>query len=144
MMKNNDMQGSVMVMEIGTATLIIIAAMMLLITLATQVRDYLGRRDDRSRWRADVDTDRRDFKSFMNEIRDELGRIHSRIDDIFGRLGGPATLRTESPIQLTDLGQSISEKIGASDWAAKHAEKLSDRVADFPAYDIQELAFTRF
>ena len=92
-------------------------------------------------WKGNVDTNRRDFKSFMDEIRTELSRIHSRIDDIFGKLGGPATLNTASPITLTDLGRSISETLGASAWAANRAETLIERVIEAPAYDIQVFTF---
>ena len=92
-------------------------------------------------WKGNVDNDRRDFKSFMNDIRTELSRIHSRIDDIFGKLGGPATVKTESPITLTDLGQTISEKLGAAAWAAEKAPVLAAQVAESGAYDIQTFAF---
>ena len=128
-------------MDLGAAIIIAIAGIGLLVALFVQVKDYLVRRDDRTEWRAGVDTDRRDLKAFMTEIRAELSRIHSRIDDIFGKLGGPATVKTASPITLTDLGRSISETLEASAWAADRAEELSDRIANSPAYDIQELAF---
>ena len=92
-------------------------------------------------WKGNVDNDRRDFKSFMEEIRTELSRIHSRIDDIFGKLGGPATVQTTSPITLTELGQSVSETLGASAWAEERAPRLLKRVADAGAYDIQVFAY---
>lgn len=91
-------------------------------------------------WVGKVNSQSSTFSSFMEEIRTELSRIHSRIDDIFGKLGS-STTRTGSPIQLTDLGQSISETLGAPAWAASHAEMLVDRVIKAPAYDIQALAF---
>ena len=128
-------------MEIGTAILIIIAVMMLLFTLITHITDYLRRRDDRTRWHADVDSDRNSFKAFVASIKQDIEKIHSRIDDIFGKLGGPATLKNASPTTLTELGQSISETLGASAWAEERAPGLLERVTNAGAYDIQVFAY---
>lgn len=84
-------------------------------------------------WIGKINEHRSTVSAFMAEIRKD-------IKDILGKLG-PSTTKTASPIQLTDLGQSVSEALGASAWAANRAEKLADRVGDAPAYDIQVLAF---
>ena len=135
-------------MDLGSIVLIAIAVCGLLLAVFVQIKDYLRGRDDRTKWRADVDTDRDAFKTFMSSIRQEIDKIHShidkihsRIDDIFGKLGGPATLKNASPTMLTELGQSISETLGASDWAEDLAPRLLKRVADADAYDIQVFAF---
>ena len=92
-------------------------------------------------WKGKVDSDREAFKAFMASIKQDIEKIHSRIDDIFGKLGGPATLKTSSPITLTELGQSVSETLGATAWAVARANELSPRVAGAVAYDIQVFAF---
>lgn len=84
-------------------------------------------------WIGKINEHRSTVSAFMAEIRKD-------IKDILGKLG-PSTTKTASPIQLTDLGQSVSEALGASAWAANRAEKLADQVGDAPAYDIQVLAF---
>ena len=125
----------------GTIAVVVIGSVGLAFTVYVQIKDYLHRRDDRTKWSAGVDTDRSNFKTFMSEIRSEIRKIHDRIDDIFGKLGGPATLQTASPITLTELGRSVSEKLGAVAWAEKRAPLLLDQVADVGAYDIQVFAY---
>ena len=92
-------------------------------------------------WKGKVDSDRDAFRTFMSNIRQDIDYIHSRIDDILGRLGGPATLKTTSPVTLTELGQSVSETLGASAWAEEQAPRLLGQVADAGAYDIQVFAY---
>ena len=88
-------------------------------------------------WKGKVDTDRRDFKSFMEAIRADLSRIHARIDDIFGRLSGGVT-EGASPLRLTELGKSVSEMLDAPRWAEDIARTLTHRVEGMLAYDVQE------
>ena len=57
-------------------------------------------------WKGKVDSDRASFKVFMKEVRDD-------IKEILGRLPSP-TVADGSPLQLTDCGKSISERLGAS------------------------------
>ena len=92
-------------------------------------------------WKGKVDSDRDAFKAFMASIKQDIEKIHSRIDDIFGKLGGPATIKIASPITLMELGQSISETLGASAWAEERAPRLLKRVAGAGAYDIQVFAY---
>ena len=87
-----------------------------------------------------IDLNLQAFKDFAREIRDDIRDIQKDIKGILLHLR-PDTIASGSPIRLTDLGRSISEVLGASAWAANHAEALADRVADLPAYDIQALAF---
>ena len=77
----------------------------------------------------------------MAGIKANLEKIHVRIDDIFRKLGGPATLKTASPITLTELGRSVSETLSASAWAEERAPRLLKRIADAGASDIQVFAY---
>ena len=92
-------------------------------------------------WKGKVDEAQSAFKttldSFMVEIRAELGRIHARIDDVFGRLSGDVT-EGASPLRLTALGKSISEMFDAPRWAEDIARTLTHRVEGMLAYDVQE------
>ena len=66
--------------------------------------------------------------------------IRKDIKDILGRLR-PATVGTGSPTTLTDLGLSISQVLGASAWAERHAKILASQAAGVPAYRTEEIAF---
>ena len=91
-------------------------------------------------WKGNVDADRRDFKSFMEDVRAQLDRIHARIDDIFGRL--PRTETTcGSPLTLTDLGRLISDCLNAKALAGTLAETLRDRARGKKPYQIHEMCF---
>lgn len=84
-------------------------------------------------WVGKMNEHRITVHAFMDEIRKD-------IKDILGRLGPPATTATDSPTTLTDLGRSISQLLGASEWAKHHAAKLAGQASGMPAYDIQQMA----
>lgn len=60
-------------------------------------------------WVGAVNADRRSFKEFMTEVRDDLKKILARLP--------PRVFAGESPIELTDLGKNISTKDGPK-WMA--------------------------
>ena len=84
-------------------------------------------------WKGKVDSDRASFKEFMNEVRDD-------IKEILGRLPSP-TVTDASPLQLTDCGKSISERLGAADLAQGLAPLLQAQVEGKTPYEIQETCF---
>ena len=95
-------------------------------------------------WKGKVDEAQSAFKttlvSFMEEIRAEVGRIHARIDDIFGSL--PRTeIASGSPLTLTDLGRRISDCLNAKALAATIADSLRERARGRKPYQIQEMCF---
>jgi hypothetical protein len=63
-------------------------------------------------WKGSVDSDRRNFHEFMNEIRVDMREIRNDIKRIFDRLPLETT-GSSSPIGLTDLGESVSKEIDA-------------------------------
>ena len=84
-------------------------------------------------WKGKVDSDRASFKEFMKEVRDD-------IKEILGRLPSP-TVTDASPLQLTDCGKSISERLGAADLARNLAPLLRTQVEGKTPYEIQERCF---
>ena len=59
-------------------------------------------------WIGKVNSDRASFKDFMKEIRKDIKTILGRLPP------GPVT--GSSPLQLTDLGESISQTLEARNW----------------------------
>ncbi len=85
------------------------------------------------KWYGSVNTDRANFKEFMQEIRD-------KIDQIFLRLP-PAVAASQSPVRLTDLGKAISDDLDAVTWANEIAITVKDEVQGKEEYDIQHFSF---
>lgn len=82
------------------------------------------------KWKGEVDSERTSFKEFMKEIRE-------KIDKIFERL--PAnTLLSSSPLRLADLGEKVSERIGAAGLAAGLSDALFTKVKDKSPYEVQQ------
>ena len=62
-------------------------------------------------WMGQVNTDRRNFAAFMQEIRGKLEQIFERLPS------QPRTVDSFSPMQLTDFGKRVSAKFKAEEWA---------------------------
>ena len=95
-------------------------------------------------WKGKVDAERTSFKDFMSEIRQNINAIRSDIKDDFHRLSMNtpiSTAQSHSPIRLNDLGQKISEKLGAKSWAESEGEKLVGKVSGKDAFEIRSFAF---
>ena len=82
-------------------------------------------------WYADVNTDRKNFKIFMEEVRGMFSEILEKLPD-------PVVKRT-SPIQLAALGEQMAEFLEAREWAARIAPTLVDQVGDLP-FEVDEFA----
>ena len=80
-----------------------------------------------------VEPDRKDFREFIKEVRDD-------IKEILGRLP-PSSVARGSPLPLTDLGRRISETLSAREWAEETASAIADRAQDKQPYEIQEFCF---
>lgn len=55
---------------------------------------------------------------------------------------GVSVAESTSPINLTDYGKEISEKVNADDIASLYADKLKDQVVGMNPYEIQEHCFS--
>lgn len=85
------------------------------------------------KWYGSVNTDRANFKEFMQEIR-------YKIDQIFLRLP-PVAAANQCPIRLTDLGKTISEDLDAVTWASEITTTVENKIQGKEAYDIQYFSF---
>jgi len=100
------------------------------IVLATLA--IIGAAVQAGKWIGNVNADRKSFRDFMQEIRDDIKAILQRLP--------AATITRSSPIRLTDLGREISKTIQAKKWAATVSEALANEAAGKSAYEIQALA----
>ena len=88
-------------------------------------------------WMGRVDNDRAEFREFMGVIRTDIKEIRGNIGGIFVRLG-ETTVRNESPLRLTELGEAVSRELQARQWAVTTAKGLMERTKSMEPYDIQE------
>lgn len=91
-------------------------------------------------WVQEVNSDRDIFKDFMREIREDIKKIHEKIDKIIGRVDN-TTISSGSPLRLTELGERISNELQARQWAEATAAEFAERVGDKQPYEIQEICF---
>ncbi|MYA32664.1 MAG: hypothetical protein F4164_05305 [Gemmatimonadales bacterium] len=84
-------------------------------------------------WIGAVNSDRKSFGEFMNEVRDDIKKI-------LGRLGS-AVADGNSPLRLNELGKAISEEINARAWADKHVPIVASRLEGSEAFEIQDFCF---
>ncbi len=85
----------------------------------------------KGKWEGEVDSDRKKFDQFMNQIS-------QRIDEIWKHLGGKPVSESTSPISLTDFGRSISERVGAKKWSHEESIALIEELRGFSEYQVQE------
>ena len=88
------------------------------------------------KWTAVVESDRHQFREFMNEVREDIKKILQRIP------GGEPVEKVTSPIALTDYGKDLSQSINASEIADIYIIRVTKDVEKFNAYEIQEYCFS--
>ena len=95
-------------------------------------------------WKINVDNNQTNLKKSFDDDRSTLlafiKEIRTDIKKIFERLPSP-TLSENSPLQLNNLGQSISERLGGRTWAEQAAKQLVDTVKGKSPYEIQSQCF---
>ena len=69
-----------------------------------------------------------------------LGRIETGINELL-RWGPGTVSRAGSPLELTELGKTISADLNAAVWASEAAERLANDYRELADYDIQERCF---
>lgn len=79
-------------------------------------------------WVGAVNADRRSFKEFMTEVRDDLKKVLSRLP--------PRVYAGDSPIELTDLGRNISTRLNGKEWAEEHATNLREKIKGREPYEV--------
>lgn len=84
-------------------------------------------------WVGSVNADRKSFKEFMNEVRNDIKKI-------LARLPAP-TIEGGSPIRLTDLGRSVADDLDVGKWVEQVAPSLIARVKGKPPFEVQNFCF---
>ncbi len=110
----------------------IISAAVVALTIA-----FLGATFKFAYWRGEVDTDRKTFKKFMGEIREDMGEIRNKFEKILLRLP-PTPVAGSSPLRLTDLGVEIADDLKAYEWASRLTPSLRGEVRDMLPYEVDE------
>lgn len=85
-------------------------------------------------WVGSVNSDRKHFR----EVAD---KVDANFEEILQRLP-PVPLSGKSPLRLTDLGETLSEKLKAKAWARDAAPGMVDALKGKTAYEIQEHCFS--
>lgn len=83
-------------------------------------------------WYGEVNSDRKSFKEFMKEVRDDIKELLERIPK--------RTFASQSPVSLTDYGKEVAESMGAPDWAERLAPELMREFTGAKAYEVDEFA----
>ena len=84
-------------------------------------------------WIGGINEHKSSVGKYIDEIREDIKKI-------LRRLPAP-TIEGNSPIQLTDLGRSISDDLKALDWVARIAPTLAERTRGKQPFEIQEMCF---
>lgn len=92
------------------------------------------------RWVGDVNTDRKNFRDFMTEVRKDITEVREDIKKILRR-SPPAPVEEGSPLTLSDLGKEISETLHTHEWAEDVATTFSERVKGKEPYQVHEMCF---
>lgn len=106
---------------------VIIPAVIAFVTLLVTVGIWIGR----------VNSDRENFKEFMKEVRDDIGKIRDDIGEIFRKLPS-SPVDSLSPLQLNDLGDQIADHMDAKAWATALSEKILKQIEGMEDYEIDE------
>ena len=84
------------------------------------------------------------FDKNLNKFEKRLSRVEDQIAGLYNYLltiFGPKVIKSESPIVLSELGESISEEIAAQVWADKVSKTLVEEVKGKDSYEIQIFCF---
>ena len=95
-----------------------------------------------SMWVGSVNSDRASFKEFIDKIEKKLDDLVRRVDEIGNDVAGikgqikPAATSGQSPVQLTDYGQEVSNKLKIRQWAEHEADRLTGTVKGKQEFEI--------
>ena len=94
-----------------------------------------------SAWHANVNSDRENFKEFMERVEGKIDTLIGNIGRLIDWQGGPA-LERGSPLKLSEVGQKILDALDIPAMAKELAPKVKPKVEGKVPYDIQEFCFT--
>lgn len=106
-----------------TNPVVILGGVALLASLGTAILKF-------GEWKGKIDSDRKMFSDFMEEIRKDIKEILTRLP--------PVEAAGTSPITLTEFGRSIAEEVGAREVAERLAPDVREQVRGMEPYQVQE------
>lgn len=89
-------------------------------------------------WVGQVNSDRKNFKEFMNEVRGDIKEIRNKFDKIFSRIS--VFSESSSPVRLNERGRDAAKFLKAYEWASKRAKELTPRAEGLKPYEIEMLS----
>lgn len=107
----------------------IVGVAILAMAIYNAVQKYGDRKEAKGRWKSEVDKDREIFKEFIEKVEGKLDEILEHFS--------PRLIATNSPLQLTETGEKISEEIEGKEWAYKVAEGIKENTSGMSPYEIQ-------
>ena len=81
-------------------------------------------------WKGQVDSDRKSFKEFMQEVRGDIKTILERLP--------PKTVIPGSPLRLTSFGKKIAEEFGAQEWVDEIVVPIATSLAGKEPFQIDD------
>ena len=78
---------------------------------------------------------------FRGSVEDALKDIRTDIGKIFDLFLDSGVASSKNPINLNDLGKTVSDELDAPQWAEQKAATLVETLRDKPPYEIQEYCF---
>ena len=91
-------------------------------------------------WKGRLDSDRAQFKTFMEKVEITLRVIHDKLESIRLDVARIEAVRNttsrSSPLQLTELGRKVSARLEATQWAKETAEALRENIKGMESYGI--------
>ncbi len=97
------------------------------IALVISMAVWVGKHKE---WMKGIDEFKQDTKRTLAEIREDIKKLLAAQP--------PSVLASTSPVRLTDLGEEVSERVGAAACAEQIAARLIDEVRGKSAYEVQE------
>ena len=94
-----------------------------------------------SAWHANVNSDRKTFKEFMERFEGKIDKLMGHIERLMDWQSGPAFERG-SPLKLSEVGRGISDALDIPAMAKELVPKVRPKVEGKVPYDIQEFCFT--
>ena len=115
-----------------------------IITILSVIAGWIGlffvlrtKYEKEGRWRGRVDTLLENFEKRISNIEKQIADFRDIFVDVFGR----RVSKSQSPIRLSDFGESISEEIAAQMWADRMSSTLKEKITGMDAYEVQVFCF---
>ena len=119
--------------DLVTALAIALGAIVALITLCRAIyNSRIAKAEEAAEWKGRTDESVGHLKTSLKNIEDYLrGLFEQRLQPVS---------KGNSPVQLTELGKSVSEHLGAKEWAREEAGKLQPKFQGQEPFEVYEAA----